>query len=328
MGWGGSGKRAKTRRRQPSLEGLEPRELPSGLHAMGRDALAPRHVSFPSLNLIVASRVANVDLARANQAQAGTPGWVNHTYLNSLASELYAPVTTTQPIEVNGTVFPPGTYATPQPRPREIKRETFWATFSGRYYVGPPRFSNQAATIHIYSAGRNVASNWFLHGRGQVLVFPPADPNATPTTLDPVAGQNVGIVSLIPSNALQTSDMILLDLNNLPGKTSNDPTTLDHGLPARLGFTLDTAGAGAFTSPNYATTPAVQTDPSTGQPLPIQGGAAGAVAFTQGLGMIELKYIPDNRLRAGASQSGTVIVRIQGLINYSGTLNALYKGIN
>ena len=61
--------------------------------------------------------------------------------------------------------------------------------FQGTYTVGAPRFSNQASTIHIYSDGRSVTSNQFLNGRGQILFVPPSDPTATPTTLDPVAGQ-------------------------------------------------------------------------------------------------------------------------------------------
>ena len=48
----------------------------------------------------------------------------------------------------------------------------------------------------------------------------------------------------------------------------------------------------------------------------------------QGGGEIDIKYIPTDHLRAGASQSGTVIVRVQGLINTTGVTNPLYKGIN
>ncbi len=322
--------RAGSRRREalgrgcrPDIERLEHRELPSGLHIMGR-VDHPR-VNVPALNLVLAgARPA----AQNAQSAAATPRWVNQNYIDSLASTLYAPVTTTQPIAIGGQVFPAGTYASAQPTPHELRRQTFWATYTGRYSVGAPRFSNQSATIHIYSDGRSVASNWFLQGRAQLLLFPPADPSATPTTLDPVAGQIAGISSIIPGNYLQTSDQILFDVNNLPGVPSNAPQALQHGLPSRLGFTLDTTGAGAFTNPAYATTPAVQTNPSTGQPIAVQGGAGGAVAYTQGMGLIEVFYKPDGRLRAGASQSGTVVVRIQGLVHESGTLNALFQGIN
>ncbi len=313
---------------RPGVEPLEARELLSALHVMGRVALPHRNV--PSLNLVVAGARPALAIPHANPAaaQSPTPSWVNQKYIDSLASTLYAPVTTTRPIAIGGQVFPPGTYTTPQPTRQELRRETFWATYTGRYSVGSPRFSNQAFTIHIYSNGRSVASNWFLQGRAQLLLFPPADPLATPTTLDPIAGQVSGISSIVTGNYLQTSDQILFDVNNLPGVASSDPGMFQHGLPSRVGFTLDTASSGAFTTPNYTTTPAVQTDPVTGQPLAVPGSANGAVAFTQGVGLIEISYKPDGRLRAGASRSGTVVVRIQGLVNVSGTLNALYKGIN
>jgi len=328
---GGRKRKPGGRAWRPGFEPLEGRALLSGLHPMGRTPYGP-HQAVPALNLVVASRLpldSPTPVPRQLAARPpGTPRWVNTAYIDSLASQLYAPITTTQPITVDGQTFPPGVYATPQPTPRELRRETFWATYTGRYSVGPPRFSNQAATIHVYSAGRNVVSNWFLNGRGQFILFPPADPAAQPTTNDPVAGQISGIMSFIPANALQTSDEIIFDLNNLPGVASSAPGTLEHGLPAHFGFTLDTTGAGAFTTPAYATTPSELIDPATGQPVPLEGGAGGAVAFTQGMGRVDVKYHPDGRLRAGASQSGTVVVRVQGLLNYSGTLNSIYKGIN
>lgn len=323
-----AGRRQPLRRGiKPDFERLEVRDLPSGLHVMGR--VAHPRPNVPALNLILAdSQPARFAHAGAIFAQGPLPRWVDQNYINSLATTLYAPVTTTQPITIGGQTFPPGTYTTPQPTPRELHRQTFWATYTGRYYVEPPRFSNQAATIHIYSDGRSAASNWFLQGRAQLLLFPPADPAATPTALDPVAGRISGISSIVPGNYLQTSDQILFDVNNLPGVASGAPGTLEHGLPSRVGFTLDTAGAGAFTNPAYTTTPLVQTDPATGRGVTVAPTAGGAVAFTQGAGMIEISYKPGGVPRSGAARSGTVVVRIQGLVNESGTLNALYKGIN
>jgi hypothetical protein len=255
---------------------------------------------------------------------------VNQAFLNSLASQLYAPITTTQPIQLGNQVFPPGTYAVPQPTSAEIRRQTFWAEFVGRYSVGAPRFSNQSATIHIFSNGRDVTSNQFLVGRGQVLLFPPADPNAKPTTLDPVAGQVTGLISLFAANILQSGSVLFAEARNVPGVASNDPSALDHGLPSHLAFQIDPGGVsgGSYSTPQFTTTPPTLTDPATGQALVLTGGSGGAVAFNQGAGMIDIKYKPDNRLRAGASQSGTVVVRMQGLINLTGVLNPLYKGIN
>jgi hypothetical protein len=254
---------------------------------------------------------------------------VDQSLIPGFVKTLYGPVTTTVPIRIGNQVFPPGTYPVPQPAPAEVRRETFSATFVGRYTVGPPRFSNQAATIQIFSSGKNVGSNQFQKGRTQIVLFPPADPTAKPTTNDPVAGQVIGLAVLFPANTLQSSDALFLNLTNVPGVASNDPKALDHGFPSRLAFTLDgPVNAGAYTSPAFATTPSVQTNAMTGQPVPVIGGAGGAVAFFQGTGVVDIKYVPNQPRLSGATQSGTAIVTIQSLINVSGTLNALYKGIN
>jgi hypothetical protein len=322
------------RRYRPSLERLEVRDLPSAPVGLGPISSA-HHEATPDLNLVVASETGrtnnarSVSLARAHSDQA-TPTWVNESFLQSLAIQLYAPVTTTTPITVDGQTFPPGTYSVPQPTKAEVRRETFWSEFVGRYSVGPPRFSNQAATIHIHSNGRSVTSNQFLNGRAQVLLFPPADPTAKPTVEDPVAGQVAGLMSLFSANILQSGSVLFAEVTNVPGIASNDPVALDHGLPSHLAFQIDPGGVsgGLYGTPQYTTTPPTIVNPTTGQALPLTGGSGGAVAFNQGAGIIDIKYRPDNRLRAGASQSGTVVVRIQGLNNLTGVLNPIYKGIN
>jgi hypothetical protein len=301
-------------------------------------AAHPRSSNGPSLNLIVANpRQAASGVRQASPSshareQVGAaPPWVNENLIQSLAKQVYAPITTTVPISVSGGVFPPGTYAVPQPTPAEIRRETFWAEFTGRYWVGAPRFSNQAATIHIFSDGRSAKSSLFENGRAQVLLFPPSDPTATPTTNDPVAGQVIGLTTLFPANVLQSGSSIFLNVTNLPRIPSNDPRALDHGLPSRLQVILDPAGvtSGLGANPIASTTPPVVTDAATGQAVPLLGSAGGAVAYTQGLGVLEIAYSPDNRLRAGAIQSGSVVVRVQGVIKPAGgTTNPLYKGIN
>jgi hypothetical protein len=332
----------------PGLEMLEGRDLPSALVVQAQHPAAHRS-SAPSLNLMVevpagrltrsaashagegASARSAARLAQASGGQdVATPPWVSQTLLNSIAGQLYAPITTTQSIQVGNQVFPAGTYAVPQPSKAEIRRETFWAEFVGHYSVGAPRFSNQSATIHIYSDGRNVTSNQFLVGRGQVLLFPPADPNATPTTEDPVAGQVAGLISFFSANVLQSGTVLFAEATNVPGVASNDPSALDHGLPSHLAFQIDDGGVagGTYSTPAYTTTPTTVTDPATGQALALIGGSGGAVAYNQGAGIIDIKYIPNNRLRAGASQSGTVVVKMQGLINVTGVLNPIYKGIN
>jgi hypothetical protein len=116
----------------------------------------------------------------------------------------------------------------------------------------------------------------------------------------------------------------------MTGVASDDPSALDHGLPSKLQLTFDPGGVsgGVYATPEFMTTPATIISAITGQPLAAAGGSAGAVAFTVGAGEVHIKYIPTNHILTGASQSGTVIVRIQGLINTTGATNALYKGIN
>ena len=183
----------RPRRCRPSLEGLEDRAL---LSATAVHATSAGHEATPSLNLMVARETAAytgdaaASLSNAVPARStGTPAWVNETFLQSLVGQLYGPLTTTTPITVAKETFPAGTYSVPQPTPREVHRQTFWLEFQGHYSVGAPRFSNQSATIHIYSNGRSATSNSFLNGRAELILFPPADPTATPTTLDPIAGQ-------------------------------------------------------------------------------------------------------------------------------------------
>jgi hypothetical protein len=220
-------KDSRPRRCRPSLEGLEARDLLSALAVRAKSA---RDDMTPSLNLAVASETAaytgltSVKLSNANSGKsAGTPSWVNESFLQSLVSQLYGPVTTTTPITVGNQTFPAGTYSVPQPTQSEVHRETFWLEFQGTYAVGAPRFSNQASTIHIYSDGRSVTSNASLNGRAELILFPPADPTATPTTLDPIAGQVTGLMSSFSANILQSGSVLFAEVTNVPGVASNDP---------------------------------------------------------------------------------------------------------
>jgi hypothetical protein len=308
------GRQRRSRRScRPSLEGLEARHLPSVAAVLAEPPSAGGNV---------------VSALGTGGHITGAPLHVDPTLIPGFLQALHGPVTTTVPIQIGNQVFPPGTYAVPQPTDAEVKRESAIVKFIGRYYVGPPRFSNQASTIHIYSKGNSTASNQFLKGRTQIVLFPPADPTAQPTTNDPVAGQTVGLMSVFPNNALQTSAAFFLDVSNVPGIASNDPQALDHGLPSHLAVAIDNVSGGAYSTPGYATTPARQTNPLTGAPIPVIGGAGGAVGFYQGMGILDIKYIPDNRLRAGASSSGTVIVTMQGLFNLTGALTAIARPIN
>jgi hypothetical protein len=287
----------RSQRRRPALEGLEPRAMLSTLQVAGGQATST----------------------------SGAPTWVRPAILQQVAASLSAPITTTTTETIGGQTFPAGTYAVPQPTSAEIHRETFWMEFVGHYYVGAPRFSDQSATIHIYSDGRDVTSNQTSHARAQVLLLPPADPSASPTTVDPMAGQVAGLLSLFPANALQSGSSLFAEVTNLPGVASDAPGTLDHGMPSHLRFILDSGGVtgGVYSVPLYTVVTA------SGESTPIVAGNGGAVSYEQGAGVVDLKYIPTNGPHAaGARQTGTVIVRVQGLINTTGVTNPLYKGIN
>ena len=235
----------KRRRCRPGLEGLEDRDLMS---ASALHAASERHQATPSLNLMVASETAaygGVSSASLSNAvvgkSSGTPAWVNESYLQSLVSQLYGPVTTTTPITVGNQTFPPGTYSVPQPTAARVTAANVLGGIPGHLHGRCARFSNQSATIHIYSDGRSVTSNQFLNGRGQLLLFPPSDPTATPTTLDPVAGQVTGLMSLFAANILQSGSVLFAEMTNVPGVASNDPS----GARSRLavaGRVLDRPG--------------------------------------------------------------------------------------
>jgi hypothetical protein len=235
--------------------------------------------------------------------------------VKTLVSEIYGPVTAP-----DGTVYP-----VPQPTPAEIQRETFYSQWIGTYTIGPPRAEGRASTIHIYSNGNNAGSNQFLKGRSQILILPPADPNAKPNLkTDPIAGMVVGLQSYIPTNFLQSSGNLMFDITNLPGVASNAPSTLSHGLPSRLAWTLDLAGAGVYTQPLYQ----FNTLLGSSTPGVAPGGAGGAAAWTAGAGIIDLKYLPDRHPKPGTWGSGQVIVKVEGLFNNPGDLNAINYQMN
>ena len=125
--------------------------------------------------------------------------------------------------------------ATPMmPSSRELKRQLFAATWIGQYTVGPPRFADRASTIHAYAVSGG--SNQFLKGKLNLVLFPPADPSATPTPGNPYANQVTGIAGLFPENILQSGSMLVLDLNSKPGPEALEPT---RSLPTELTWTPD-----------------------------------------------------------------------------------------
>jgi len=177
------------------------------------------------------------------------------------------------------------------PTPQEVKRQIFTARWIGEYIVGPPTFSDRASTIFLHAVSGG--SNAFLKGKFQMVLYPPANPDATPTPGDPYANQTVGLADLINQNFLQTGGMLVLDINATPGLVSNSGA-----LPTHLTWTYDVASGGTFTAP---------------------------AGFTQGTGTLDIKYIPDRVPLTHTEGSGTMIVTFQGLINYSQLISATSK---
>jgi hypothetical protein len=193
-------------------------------------------------------------------------------------------------------LYGPNSASPMTPIPREVRRQTFVAKWVGTYTVGPPRFSDRASTINIYS--KTGGSNQFHKGKLEMVLFPPADPNATPNPGDPYANQTTGIASLFTGNFLQTGGQMILDVNGAPGPGA-DPLAL----PTHLNWTFDSfASAGTYTAP--------------------------ALDFYQGVGVLDIRYLPDRHPLPGTMGSGRMIVAIQGLLNYSQLFSSVSPNIS
>src|SRR4029077_3658523 len=212
---------------RPVVEGLEARELLSttalpavtahsgprsaaALIRVGAQAAASRSQSQSAGNL------AHVDSPNGLLGRRPAAPFLNPKVIRQYANLLYGP-----------------TSATPMtPTPREIQRETFTARWIGQYTIGPSRFSDRASTIHAWS--RTGSSDQFLKGKLDLVLFPPADPGATPTPGNPYANQVTGTVGLFNQNLLQTGGVLVLDLNGTPSPGSNA-----QALPTHLTWTYD-----------------------------------------------------------------------------------------
>lgn len=194
----------------------------------------------------------------------------------------------------NALYGPPTTATTPNPNyptPTELKREEFTASAIGRYTLGPPGFTDRSERIYGY--GKTAASDAFLKGKWQVILQPPANPNATPNPGDPYANQTVGAIVFITQNYLQSGSGLILNLNANVAPGSNPDA-----LPTSGTWTYDVNSSGAFTGP--------------------QG-------FTQGAGSWTAKYLPDKQPEAGTQGSGTVVFQFQGLYNFNQLVSAVSK---
>jgi hypothetical protein len=256
------------RHRQPVLERLESRDLLSlGAHT---HAAGPKPSSRP------AEILAHTDSPNGLLG-SGQPGpFLNPRVFERAVDLLYGPDSPT-PMA---------------PTPQEVRRQVFTARWTGQYTVGPPRFSDRASTIHVWS--KTGGSNTFLKGKLNMVLFPPADPGATPNPGNPSANQVTGLAALFPQNLLQTGGLLDLDLNATPSFGSNA-----QNLPTHLTWTYDSnSGAGPFVAP---------------------------AGFTQGTGTLDILWIPDAHPLAGTMGSGKVIVTFQGLINLSQISSAVSK---
>ena len=205
-------------------------------------------------------------------------------------------------------LYPPGT---PQPTAAEVKRESFVAKGVGRYTIGPGQFDTQTITIHGF--GKPMTSNISRKMHFQFVVFEPTDPTQA---VD-------GTINLVGGNYLQNStDLILY----LVGPTSSEV----NGLPTSLYFTTDanspSSTAFAETGERFPRSRISRrtTSPSSGNLAPPPGspGSLGPPTSVDNWGMAlgdaTFKYIPDKHPSPGSLGSGTVIVELTGLRNYSG----------
>ena len=220
------------------------------------------------------------------------PSHVLPTAAQTNADRLPSPAFIQQIVQL---LYGPNSQTPMNPTPTEVRRQIFVARWEGKYTVGPPRFSDRASTIHVY--GVSGGSNQFLKGKFQIVLFPPSDPNATPTPGDPYANQVTGVAGLFPQDILQSSSTLVLDLNGTPA-----PGSSADALPTHLSWTYDSnTSAGAYAAP---------------------------MGFLQGAGTLDIKWIPDARPLAGTMGSGKAIVTFQGLINTSHLVSPISKVIS
>jgi hypothetical protein len=123
------------------------------------------------------------------------------------------------------TVSPPTTAVAPfiagpgDPTPAEQARERFTASFSGKFVVGPPRFTGQSAYLVFKGNG---SSTQFRHGNYAMGVVLPSQPGG------PITG-----AAFLQDKNLSGGTEIGLDINF-------DPTSLDsRGRPTLGAWSVD-----------------------------------------------------------------------------------------
>ena len=205
-------------------------------------------------------------------------------------------------------LYPPGT---PQPTAAEVSRESFIAKGYGTYTVGAGRFDTQSLTIHGF--GKPMTSNLSRRFHFQYEITEPVNPSQAVT----------GVMSLVGGNFLQNSSLQILDFIGPTGSEVNGlPTTLYWVPDANQSQSTAFAGTGT-TLPGFANFPANYFTASGNlAPPPGSPGSLGPPTsvdnWNMGIGIATFKYVPDRHPVAGSTGSGTVIVVLKGLLNYSG----------
>jgi hypothetical protein len=272
------------------VESLEARDLPS-LILMKWNPVRLEHraqaVAIQSLGHQAASR--SLSRSAGNTAHIDSPNGLlgkqpPGPFLNPLIIAQYA-----------NLLYGPSSPNPMTPTAREINRQLFTGRWVGEYTIGPPRFSDRASTIHVWS--RTGGSNQFIKGKLDMALFPPVDPAAAPTPGNPYANQLTGVVGLFNQNILQSSGVLVLDVSGTVSAGSGPLT-----LPTHLSWTYDNnTSAGPYAAP---------------------------VLFTQGAGALDLKWAPDAHPLPGTMSSGKVIVTFQGLVNGSQLVSGISKFIS
>ena len=264
---------------------LRQSESPRRSHRPGLERLETRDV--PSTTPIAPASVPT--------GQAAATALVQNDTTQSRTSHISFPDPAVIANSIN-LIYGPNSLTPQTPTPAEVKRQTFVARYVGTYTVGPPRFSDRSLTIHAYS--KTGGSNQFLKGKLQIVIFPPANPDAKPTPGNPYANQVTGIASFFTQNYLQTGGLLILDLNGTPAPEA-DPKAL----PTHLNWTYDPfSSAGPYAGPT--------------------------LDFFQGTGVVDIHYSPDRGPQRGTLGSGRFIASFQGVINTNQITSNVSKAYN
>ena len=216
-------------------------------------------------------------------------------------------------------LYPPGT---PQPTAAEIPRESFDFKGTGHYTIGPGRLQ------------RPVDHDPRLRQAGDqqpVAAVPLPVPDHRAVELPHRARSVYGNINFVAGNYLQNSADLDPRLRRADGHRGQRPAhapLLDLGRqPGQLRAVrrdgLGLPGATRNFPSNYFNAQGVPVSPLS-QGLP----PTSVNNWGLGLGDATLKYVPDAHPQKGSLGSGTVVVVMHGLMNYSGAQSQADKNIN